>query len=165
MRYIVTIGGRTIEVDLTGPRPRVDGREIDADLRAVPGTAVRHLIVDGAAHTLIARPGSRKGVWRLRLNGQAFEAQALDERTRAIRQMAGAADVETDKEIVAPMPGLVVRVNVEAGQSVKAGQGIVVVEAMKMENELRAPGDGTIARVEVAAGQTVEKGAVLIVLE
>ena len=58
-----------------------------------------------------------------------------------------------------------VRVEVEEGQAVRAGQGVVIVETMKMENELRAPGDGVVARVEVTAGQTVEKGAVLIVLE
>jgi biotin carboxyl carrier protein len=57
------------------------------------------------------------------------------------------------------------RINVEVGEQIEAGQGIVVVEAMKMENELRAPTAGRVARIDVAAGQAVEKGTVLVVLE
>jgi biotin carboxyl carrier protein len=79
--------------------------------------------------------------------------------------MTGPETDETAKTIVAPMPGLVVRVEVEVGQHVKAGQGVVVVEAMKMENELKAPGDGVIAEIRAKTGETVEKGAVLLVLE
>ena len=64
--------------------------------------------------------------------------------------------------VKAPMPGRVVRVLVEAGQEVKSGEGIVVVEAMKMENELSAPRDGVVAQIHVTEGQTVESGAALI---
>jgi pyruvate carboxylase subunit B len=90
---------------------------------------------------------------------------AVDERTRAIREMTGAGEEEAQKVVVAPMPGLVIKVEVEVGQQVRAGQGVVIVEAMKMENELKAPADGVVARIEVEPGRTVEKGATLIVLE
>jgi pyruvate carboxylase subunit B len=63
------------------------------------------------------------------------------------------------------MPGLVLKVEVEVGQAVKAGQGVVIVEAMKMENELKAPADGVVAKILVQERQTVDKGATLIVLE
>jgi pyruvate carboxylase subunit B len=63
------------------------------------------------------------------------------------------------------MPGLIVRVEVAPGQTVTAGQGVVIMEAMKMENELRAESDGVVARVHVTAGQPVEKGAVLMEFE
>jgi pyruvate carboxylase subunit B len=63
------------------------------------------------------------------------------------------------------MPGLVVRVLVEPGDVVRAGQGVVIVEAMKMENELKAPADGTVARIDVQPGKTVEKGTTLVTLE
>ena len=128
-------------------------------------TPVRSLIADGASHTLTAHPGERKGRWQLTLGGRRFSADAVDERTRAIREMTGSAEDEADKEIVAPMPGLVVKIEVEVGQAVKAGQGVIIVEAMKMENELKAPADGVVARIEVQPGQTVDKGAVLLVLE
>ena len=62
-------------------------------------------------------------------------------------------------------PSVVMRVEVAVGDRVEAGQGVVIVEAMKMENELKAPAAGVVSRIDVAAGQTVEKGAVLLVLE
>lgn len=68
-------------------------------------------------------------------------------------------------EITAPMPGKVVRVLVEAGQAVEAGAGLVVVEAMKMQNELKAPRAGAVVSIDVAAGDTVEAGALLAVIE
>ncbi len=67
--------------------------------------------------------------------------------------------------LVAPMPGLVVRVTVQPGDVVAAGQGLVVMEAMKMENELRAPAAGTVKSVRVVPGTAIEKGAVLVELE
>jgi biotin carboxyl carrier protein len=67
--------------------------------------------------------------------------------------------------LIAPMPGLVVRVNVTEGDEVAAGQGLVVMEAMKMENELRAPAAGRVSRVHATAGTAVEKGTVLVELE
>jgi propionyl-CoA carboxylase alpha chain len=66
---------------------------------------------------------------------------------------------------MAPMPGLIVRVNVAAGDRVQPGQGLVVMEAMKMENELRATAAGTVKRVMAAPGAAVEKGALLLEME
>jgi biotin carboxyl carrier protein len=165
MRYFVTIGDRTLEVDLSGATPTVDGTPVVAEMVAVPGTPVRHLLVDGESTVVVAQPGERTGRWHLAIGGERLTADAIDERTRAIREMTGGADAEMEKVVTAPMPGLVVRVEVEPGQRVKAGQGVVIVEAMKMENELKAPADGTVAQVQVTAGQTVDKGAVLLVLE
>jgi biotin carboxyl carrier protein len=165
MRYYVTIAGREIEVDLTGASPVVDGTPVEAHLAALPGTRTRHLLVDGRSHALSAEPGDRTGRWNIAVGAERFTADAIDERTRAIREMTGGADEVADRTLIAPMPGMVLRVEVEVGQAVKAGQGVVVVEAMKMENELRAPADGVVASISVRAGATVEKGAVLLVLE
>lgn len=166
MRYFVTLGDRTIEVDLTGPTPVVDGVAVaHAELVALPGTPVRHLLADGRSFEMTAQPGDRRGRWRIAAGGSRFEVDAVDERTRAIREMTGGGEAEMEKTVNAPMPGLVVRLLVEPGEAVRAGQGLVIVEAMKMENELKAPADGTVARIEVQAGQTVDKGATLVVLE
>jgi acetyl/propionyl-CoA carboxylase alpha subunit len=165
MRYFVTIGDRTIEVDLTGHTPVVDGTPMESGLVHLPGTPVRSLIADGQSYALTAHAGDRRGRWLLGLRGRCFTADAVDERTRAIREMTGSTDDAVDKTIVAPMPGLVVKVEVEVGQAVRAGQGVVVVEAMKMENELKAPADGVVAKIHVEPRQTVDKGAVLITLE
>ena len=165
MRYFVTIGDRTVEVDLTGHTPVVDGTPMESGLVHLPGTPSRSLIADGQSYALTAQAGERRGRWMLNLRGRRFTADAVDERTRAIREMTGADDEVAEKVVAAPMPGMVVKVEVEVGQTVRAGQGVVVVEAMKMENELKAPGDGVVAKIHVEARQTVDKGAVLITLE
>ena len=165
MRYYVTLDDRTYEVDLTGEVPRVDGEAVEAELNQVPGTPTRLLLVDGRSHTLVARRGETDA-WDLYLDGERFDAHVVDERTRAIREMTGqsAADLGP-RPIRAPMPGLVVRLFVEEGDRVEAGQSVAIVEAMKMENDLKAESDGVVSTVRVAVGEPVEKGAVLVEFE
>jgi biotin carboxyl carrier protein len=165
MRYFVNVGDRTVEVEIDGDDVRVDGRTVAAELRAVPGSGVRHLLVDGRSVNVAAET-AEAGTWDIALDGLRFRAEVLDERTRAIRQMTGrAAGPRGPRPVRAPMPGMIVRIEVEPGQSVKSGQGIVIVEAMKMENELKAEGDGVVARILVEPGQAVQKGAVLVEFE
>lgn len=166
MRYHVTIGERTFEVDLHDGRIAIDGDPVEASLASVPGTPIRQLLVDDRAHALTARPGERRGDWSISLGGRTVEAVVVDERRRAIEAMTGASGAEKGaRPLRAPMPGLVLKVEVEPGQVVKQGDGLVIVEAMKMENELRAEAAGTVARVLVEEGSAVEKGAVLIEFE
>ena len=90
----------------------------------------------------------------------------VDERTRHIRSLTGGADRQRGAGALrAPMPGLVVRILVEPGQAVARGGGLVVLEAMKMENELKAAADGTVKTVRVGTGEPVEKGQVLVEFE
>ena len=89
-----------------------------------------------------------------------------DERTRHIRELASHAfPVETRHDLLAPMPGLIVRVEVVEGQEVDAGDSLVVMEAMKMENELRAEAPGRVLAIQVGPGQAVERDAVLLQIE
>jgi pyruvate carboxylase subunit B len=142
----------------------VDGRVVDVALVHSDGSPVRVLHVDAATHPLLSRRLS-KGVWRLRLRSGALNVEVLDERTKAIRDMAGAGAGPTGPSpVVAPMPGMVLSVEVEEGDVVSAGQGIAIVEAMKMENELRAAGEGVVSRVLAREGEAVEKGQVLVEL-
>jgi pyruvate carboxylase subunit B len=92
MRYFVTIGPRTFEVDLAGATPTVDGTPLAAELATVPGTRVRSLLVDGRSETLIAQQGEQEGHWELTVAGQRLSATVVDERTRAIREMTGASE-------------------------------------------------------------------------
>ena len=165
MRYYVTVDGQTFEIDLTGDVPRVDGSEVDAEVHRLPGTPTRLLLVDGRSHTLVARRDGSDG-WAVYLDGERFEADVVDERTRAIREMTGQAAAELGpRPVRAPMPGLVVRIAVEPGDTVEAGQSVAIVEAMKMENDLKAESDGVVSKVLVEVGEPVEKGAVLVELE
>ena len=165
MRYFVTIGDREIEVDLTGATPIVDGTAVHAELAAVPGASVRHLLADGQSHAFTATRDDTAPRWAIAIGAERLTADVVDERTRAIREMTGASAAPAEQTIIAPMPGLVVRIEVEVGQRVKPGQGVVIVEAMKMENELKAMTEGVVAEIRVQPGQTVEKGAVLLVME
>jgi biotin carboxyl carrier protein len=164
MKYLVTIAGREIEVEVDGDQVTVAGATRTATLTTVAGTPSRQLLVDGRPTVLTLRSAGR-GQWTLGVAGDRWDAEVMDERTRHIRSLtAGASAARGPAAVRAPMPGLVVRVLVEAGQEVAAGAGIVVLEAMKMENELKAPAAGVVGAVRVAAGEPVEKGQVLVEL-
>lgn len=165
MRYTVTVAGRTFVIDLGATPPTIDGCPVQADLHKVRGTALQHLLLDGRSFTLVLREEGR-GLWGVHVDGRRAQAEVMDERERAIREMTGrGAQPRGPKPVRAPMPGLVVRLDVEAGQLVRAGQGVVIVEAMKMQNELKAETGGVVSRILVKPGQPVEKGAVLVEFE
>ena len=165
MLYYVTVGGRTVEVELSGETPLVDGAPLSAELSLVPGTPTRHLVVDGRSHLLVAT-SQGGGRWELHLDGERFEIEVVDERTRAIRAMTGQGAASAGpKPVKAPMPGLVVRLQVAVGERVARGASVVIIEAMKMENDLKADRAGVVARILVEPGQAVEKGAVLVEFE
>jgi pyruvate carboxylase subunit B len=162
MRYYVTLDDRTVEVELSPDGPRIDGESVDADLAHVEGTDLRNLLLNGESFRLLARK-QHGGAWEIHLRGRRMLAEAVDERSRTIREMTAVATGPAGpKPIRAPMPGLVVKVEVDEGDRVEAGQGVVIVEAMKMENELKAEVSGIVARVHVREGQAVEQDQVLI---
>ncbi|MGH7753593.1 MAG: biotin/lipoyl-containing protein [Gemmatimonadales bacterium] len=168
MKYQVTIAGRTLEIDVQGEAVLVDGERHEAHASGVPGTPLHHLLLDGVSWTVAAQALDlgAPSRWAVGLAGERWEVEVVDERTRAIRAQLGAGSGRSAGGVVkAPMPGLVVRVEVAPGQVVARGDGLVVVEAMKMENELKAPGAGRVVAVHVAAGAKVEQGAPLVTLE
>jgi pyruvate carboxylase subunit B len=140
----------------------VDGRTYQATLGQVPGTPLRQLVLDGRPRLVAVEPLAR-GRWLLGAAGERREVGVVDERTRHIRSLTGqATGVGGPGVLKAPMPGLVVRVSVEPGQAVESGAGVLVLEAMKMENELRATSAGIVRAVRVQPGQAVERGQVLV---
>ncbi len=162
MKYLVTVAGRVVEVDVDGEHVLVNGKAHQAELRPVPGTPVRNLLIDGASWIMPVEPLAR-GKWLVQRRGDRFEIDVVDERTHHIQSLVGEGKAAAGPAALkAPMPGLVVRILAEAGQAVTADQGLVVLEAMKMENELRAAGPGVVEQIHATPGQAVEKGAVLI---
>lgn len=163
MKYLVDVNGTRITVELDGAQVTVDGRTVEASLTHVEGTPVRLVRVGEQVHRVTARRGASRGQWLLDVDGSRVEAEALDERMRAIKDLtAASAAASGPAPVVAPMPGLVVRINVAPGDTVSAGQGLVVIEAMKMENELRATTAGVVTGIRVTTGQAVDKGTVLV---
>ncbi|MEJ7809186.1 MAG: biotin/lipoyl-containing protein [Gemmatimonadaceae bacterium] len=166
MKYIVTVNGERLELERDGELVTEGVEIVLARLAEVEGTPVRIVTIGDAVHRVVVRRRSGRGAYTLWLDGYVFEVEALDERARAIRDLSAAAAVASGPApLLAPMPGLIVRLKVQPGDQVEAGQGLVVMEAMKMENELRAPAAGRVRRVTVAAGEAVEKGAILVELE
>lgn len=163
-RYVVEVGGRTFAVALEGGTASVDGAPpVPVHLEDVDGTPVRLVSIGTTVHRVTARRDGARGRYVLRLDGRRFEVDALDERTRAIRDLADANRPPAGPvPLLAPMPGLVVRVHVAVGDRVDPGAPLVSVEAMKMENELRAAAAATVRRVLVTPGTAVEKGAALV---
>ena len=162
MIYHVTVGERSWVVDVGEDGVTVDGTPMDVDLETVGHGPVRSLILDNVSHRVSARRLDAER-WDIHLRGRVVRADVVDERTRIIREMSGARGGATGpRPIVAPMPGMVVRVEVEEGDVVAAGQGVVIVEAMKMENELVAEAAGVVTRVHVSEGEAVEKDQLLV---
>jgi len=166
MKYIVQLNDERRSVSLDPEGVRYEGELVRAELSEIEGSPVRMVKIGTEVYRVVVEKRPGRGRYTLWVDGYRFEAEALDERTRAVRDLYAARAVPLGPApIVAPMPGLIVRVNVKIGDRVEAGQGIVVMEAMKMENELRATAAGTVKSVEVAAGAAVEKGALLVGLE
>jgi pyruvate carboxylase subunit B len=166
VKYFVRINDERHEVVLDAEGIHVDGDDVAAQVMPVEGTPVRMVTIGDQVHRVVVRPGASRGAYTLWLDGWRFEVEALDERTQAIRDLSGAAAGPSGPApLKAPMPGLIVRVSVQVGDEVQAGQGIVVMEAMKMENELRAPAAGKVKSIFATPGTAVEKGALLVELE
>jgi biotin carboxyl carrier protein len=166
MKYFVRIADREHEVTIEGDHVTADELSVRARIEDLPGTPLQVVTVGNEVHRILARRGATRGTYEVSLDGYRFVVEALDERARTIRKLSGrSAKTAPPLHLVAPMPGLIVRIGVQAGDAVRAGQGLVVMEAMKMENELRASGNATIKRVAVAPGSAVEKGALLLEME
>jgi pyruvate carboxylase subunit B len=166
VKYIVDVNGEKMALDLDGDTVHVGDETVTARLTELEGTPVRLVTIGNEVHRVVVRRGETRGRYTLWLDGFRYEVEALDERTRAIRDLSAASATGAGPApLKAPMPGLIVRVAVQLGDSVVAGQGLVVMEAMKMENELRASAPGRVKAVHTQPGSAVDKGALLIELE
>jgi pyruvate carboxylase subunit B len=166
MKYVVDLNGERTEVEVAGETVTVDGHGSLARVEEIDGTPVRLVTIGSEVHRVVVRRGATRGAYTLWVDGFRFDGEALDERTRTIRDITAAtATASGPAPVVAPMPGLIVRVSGAVGDQLQAGQGVIVMEAMKMENELRASAAGTVKTVLVEPGKAVEKGMILIEFE
>jgi biotin carboxyl carrier protein len=167
MKWIVRNAGGAQEVEVEravdGFVVSVDGRRLAVDLIPINGAeASLRFVEDGRSYhvTYHREPGRR---WRVAVGVREFEYEVLTP-VEAIEAIA-AEGARGPSRIVAPIPGKVVAVKVAVGDAVDAGQSVVVLEAMKMENELTAEQPGTVTAVHITPGATVESGALLVELD
>jgi len=170
MRYEVQLAafpsGKNISVvelehDDSGWRVTLDGQPVAVDaVEIAPNTL--SILLDGQSFEINVTP-SPDGKLKLQTGAQEFTAAVVDPRAWSGRRN-GHVEAEGRQQIVAPMPGKIVRLLVKAGDQVEAGQGLLVVEAMKMQNEIRSPKSGTVERVLAKEGQPVNAGEVLCVV-
>ena len=161
MLYFVTIRGKTVPVDVGTGEVRLGDKTVSVDLDGIRGTDVRTLLMDGTSYRVVARRDGRS--WVVDVGGCHEVAEVIDERMAVILEMTGDPGPSNGAQALrAPMPGLVVRIEVDEADRVEQGQGLIIIEAMKMENELRAEAAARVERIHVSHGDAVEKGQLLI---
>ena len=162
MRYITNVEGKQFLVEIIDEKHvSVDGKVYEVDFETVSGQPVYSLIVDGKSHEGYA--AQDEDSWQVLLHGRLYPVSVEDEREKRLRSAAGGGVAETGEfHLRAPMPGLIVAIPIEEGQSVKKGQVMLILESMKMQNELKAPRDGIIGRVRVKPGESVEQKQILL---
>jgi acetyl/propionyl-CoA carboxylase alpha subunit len=165
MKYVATINddSRVVEIQTDRDRWRVRvGDEVwDVDAR-ITAPGVYSLLIDGVSYT--AGVLDQDGVCVVDLGGESYEIVVEEQTRHTIRTLGGATGGTRSRTLTAPLPGKISRVAVRPGDTVQAGDTLLVIEAMKMENEFKASGAGTVAEVRVTAGQAVNAGDVLIVM-
>lgn len=164
MTYDVTIEGRNyrLELDRVDGRwsCRVDGRDIELDA-VLARRDVLSILIGGKAYEIKReRTPIDMHLW---VGSARFAVQLRD--PRSLRSRTAADDGKGPRKLLAPMPGKVVRVLVKEGAEVEAGQGVLVVEAMKMQNELKSPKKGVVRKLMAVEGAAVNAGDVLAVVE
>jgi biotin carboxyl carrier protein len=147
--------------DGAGWRVTLDGLPVAVDaVEIAPNTF--SILLGGQSFEINVTP-STDGKLKLQAGAREFIAEVIDPRAWSGRRH-GSVEAEGRQQIVAPMPGKVVRLLVKAGDRVEAGQGLLVVEAMKMQNEIRSPKSGVVERVFAKEGQPVNAGDILCVV-
>ena len=170
MKFALTIQGQehTLELDRqNGLACSLDGTAFAAEIAEVqPG--VYSLLIGGRSFAArVASPAGNNsrnsGEYTVEIDGVCYAVTVRDPRRRP-RDRTQLA-LEGQQTVKAPMPGKVVRVLVSEGQAVNAGQGLIVVEAMKMQNEIKCPKAGTVQKILARAGQAVNAGETLLVVD
>lgn len=165
MVYEVTIDGKDYRLELaraeTGWQCRLDGREMQVDA-VLTRRDVLSVLIGGKAYEIKREhTASDMHLW---VGSVRYLAELRDPRSLRSRKGAG-ADEKGPKKLVAPMPGKVVRVLIGEQHAVEAGQSVLVVEAMKMQNEIKSPKKGTVQKIVAAEGANVNAGDVLAIVE
>ena len=163
MKYLTAVNGKTYEIEINqNGRVIIDGVERKFDIRSLQPNLYSLLIDNLSFEALVEGKDNAVNVM---LGGDLFEVTVEDERERRLAAAGSGFQVEQGEiSVRSPMPGLIVVVQVADGDEVTAGQALVVLESMKMENQLKAPRAGKVSKVHIQAGERVEQNRLLITL-
>src|SRR5579872_1107069 len=164
MIYDISIDGKAYRLDLSRVDGRwscrLDGREVEVDAVLARPDVLSLRIGNQAYEVKCERVGGELHLW---VGSARFATEVRD--PRSLRGRARAIDDQGPKKLAAPMPGKIVRVLVSQGDEVEAGAGVLVVEAMKMQNEIKSPKKGTVQKILVSEGAAVNAGDVLAIVD
>ncbi len=163
--YVVNINGkRKKNVSLRNSHAEVEGKKVAYEILSKNKNQII-VKIDGRIYNAVyARKGN--GKIQMLANGQNFDLEVLtDLQNRAKEYQAEKRRNSGELQVVATMPGLVLKINVKEGDEVNEGDTLFVLEAMKMENEIKAESSGKIKEIKVAEGSSVEKGALILTIE
>jgi biotin carboxyl carrier protein len=163
MKYIARINGKQFEIEIQNDGTLlVNGERRDIDFFSL-GASLYSVIMDNQSYAVVIEEND--GEYQVQMRGKLFTGEVLDERAQLLASRRGGLTADSGEiSIKAPMPGLIVALPVSEGQAVTAGQTVVILESMKMQNELKAPRDGTVQRISVQAGQSVEQNKLLVTI-
>lgn len=165
MKFEAQLGRETIPIEIAGADGRftvtMEGETRDVDARQTE-EGIWSILLAGGSY--VAEITEQDGVYLVDVDGERYPIR-VEEETRFIIRTRGARGAERGQVLKAPMPGRVTLVEVAVGQAVAPGDGLIVLEAMKMENEFKAQVAGTVKEIRVASGQAVNPGDVLMVIE
>jgi biotin carboxyl carrier protein len=166
MTYDVVVDGKTHHLELNRGENtwlcKVDDQEIEVDA-ALTARDVMSVLVGGKAYE-VKRERSLQGELHLVIGSARYAVDVQDPRSLRTRRATGGTEAGPQK-LTAPMPGKIVRILVAVNEEVKAGQGIIVMEAMKMQNEMKSPKDGRVQKIMTSEGSTVNPGDTLAIIE
>jgi len=157
-KYVIDIDGESSENLIV----KIDDISYTANFAGGTNGNKYSLILDGKAyHVILERNGDH---YFVKLNGRAYQFRVEDERARIIRRYSKAGTKKSDDyQLKAPIPGMITKVEVEEGAKVKKGQGLVILEAMKMENEIKSSIDGVVKTIKVKEGEPIEKDEIIMI--
>ena len=165
MKYVTTVGEKQFHVEVLDEHHiLLDGKPFEINFTSIGGQPVYSLLLNG--RSLEAHAVPQEDGWQVLLHGIMYDVRVEDERAIHARSIPSATPADNGEFLLrAPMPGLVVAIPVEIGQTVEKGAPLVILESMKMQNELRSTKAGTVHEIKVAAGQAVEQKQVLVVVK
>ena len=164
MKYITTIDEKEFVIDINDEgHVNIDDHQVNIDFQGIPGTQLYSLIINGESYEVAV--DSNDELYHVMLKSALYEVKVEDERTRRLAGLIGPAGAPVGEALIkAPMPGIIVAIQVSEGQAVAKDDIVIILESMKMQNEFKSPKDGVVSSVRVGLGDKVEQNAIMLTI-